>query len=68
MSSKYPFIVGEPSIRELSGNRILVSGKCSNCFGRGRVYIRGDYESCYSCNSNFGIRSFIVQKEDDSKK
>lgn len=37
MLSEYPFIVEEPSITELSGNRILVFGKC--CFESGRVFV-----------------------------
>ena len=52
----------QPVMKELTEDRVMLSGKCRSCFGTGRVYIRGDYERCNSCNSNFGYLTIIVNK------
>lgn len=64
MSDKFSawdiLFVGKPMITELSGNRVLLSGKCRWCFGNGRVYSCGEYEQCTICMSFNGYRSIIL--------
>jgi len=64
------YFLDNPNIVELSDNRIMLTGKCRWCFGTGRVYSRGDYESCRTCNSGIsGYLTFIVSpKIKDEKK
>ena len=57
------YFFGKPSITELSGNRVMLTGKCRWCFGNGRVYVRGDYERCNSCDSICGQLRIIVNNK-----
>lgn len=52
--------VGKPAIKTLFCNMLMLSGKCRSCFGNGRVYVRGDYERCNSCNSFSGYLTIII--------
>jgi hypothetical protein len=65
MSDKYwnTWFSEQPDRKELSENRVMLSGKCKCCFGAGRVYIRGDYERCNNCNSNFGQLTIIIKNK-----
>lgn len=62
MSDKFSawntLFLGKPIIKELSGNRVLLSGKCRWCFGNGRTYIFEDYEPCTECKN--GFRSIML--------
>ena len=64
MSDKFSawdiLFVGKPMITELSGNRVMLFGKCRWCFGNGRVYIQGEYQQCTTCMSINGYRSIIL--------
>ena len=67
MSDKFSaydiLFVGKPMIKELSGNRVLLSGKCRWCFGNGRVYNDGEYEQCKTCMSINGYINIITNRD-----
>lgn len=54
------WFVDKPVFKQLSSSRVMLSGKCRWCFGNGRVYVRGDYEPCKSCNSITGFKTIIL--------
>ena len=55
------YFINEPNIIVMSDNRFMLSGKCRECFGNGRIYVRGDYEKCRTCNGSVsGNLTFIV--------
>jgi len=45
-----------------SDNRFMISEKCNNCYGNGKIYMFGDYRYCNKCQGS-GIFVYISSVE-----